>query len=130
MNNHSSLILIVASASLVFSLLSLIALGTLIRIYMATPPVSQATFDAALNQQSSLLQTLLTLVGELGVGLSNVEASLIAAQGSATPVDLTGELASVQAMQAQISNTTATVQQEISAIPTADQPPAPAAPTS
>lgn len=96
---------------------------------MSTPPVTQAAFDAALSQQSGLLTTLLSLVGELGVGLSNVEATLIAAQGSATPVDLSGELAAVQTMQAQIAQTTTAVQTELAAIPAADQPSASADPS-
>jgi hypothetical protein len=94
---------------------------------MATTPVSQATFDTALSQLSQALQTLLNTGQTVATGLTNIEAALTAAQGSTTPVDFSGELATVQNLQAEITAAQASAQQLITTIPAADLPPAPAA---
>lgn len=89
---------------------------------MSTTPVSQATFDAALGTLNTTVSALLAVGQSIGVGLTNLEASLAAAQGSSTPVDLSGELATVQNMQTELATAVTGAQAALVGIPTADQP--------
>lgn len=96
--------------------------------HMATnPPVSQATFDAALSDVNTALSQLLAVGQQVGAGLVKIEADLAAKSGD---VDLSGELATVQNMKAQLADALQGAQTALASIPSADQPdptPAPAA---
>jgi hypothetical protein len=100
----------------------LAVLNRMMEKIMSTTPVSQASFDAALAQYTTSFNALLTAVGSVETGLSAVEAALVAAQGSQTPVDLSGELATLQNLQAEVSSAQTSAQAAIAGLPTAPTP--------
>lgn len=89
---------------------------------MSTSPVTQATFDTALASINSSLSQLLAVGQSIGTGLSNLEAALLAAQQNPGTTDFSGELATVQNMQAELTAALSGAQQALSSIPTAEQP--------
>lgn len=95
---------------------------------MSTTPVSQASFDTALNDLVTGFNALVTTGQAVAAGLAAVEAALVAAQGSTTPVNLAAELAIVQGLQAQIATDTAAAQALVAGLPTLPTPPPPPAP--
>lgn len=92
---------------------------------MSTSPVTQASFDAALSTFSAAFGSLLTAVQSVETGLAAVEASLAAASGTSGS-DFSGELATIQNLQAQVAAASTSAQQAITSLPTADQPAPPA----
>jgi hypothetical protein len=95
---------------------------TLRRTILATPPVTQQAFDAALGTLTSTIQGLVDTVGNVETGLTAVEAALTAAQGSSAPVDLSAELATVQNLQAEVATATAAAQAALASIPASPAP--------
>jgi hypothetical protein len=89
---------------------------------MSTTPVSQATFDAALATLNTTLSSLLSVGTSIGTGLVNLEAALLAAQQNPGTTDLSGELATVQNMQAELGTALTDAQAVLAGIPAAEQP--------
>jgi hypothetical protein len=96
---------------------------------MSTTPVSQASFDAALNDLVTGFNALVTTGQAVADGLVKVEAALVAAQGSATPADFSAELAIVQGLQAQIATDQTAAQALVAGLPTLPIPPQAPTPT-
>lgn len=99
---------------------------------MSTNPVSQATFDAALQNLNTAFNNLVTTGQSVAAGLAAVEAALTAAQGSTTPTDFSAELAIVQNLSAEIATANTEAQALVAGLPASPTPtptptPAPAA---
>lgn len=97
-------------------------LETIQKVMSTNPPVTQATFDAALSQVNAALTGLLSVGQNIGQGLQNLEAALLAAQQNPGSTDLSGELAIVNNMQAELVEATTNANTLLSSIPTAEQP--------
>lgn len=91
---------------------------------MSTTPVSQASFDAALSQLNTAFTSLLNAVQSVETGLASVEAALTAAQGNPGNTDFSGELATVQNLQAEVAAAQATANAAIQSLPTPPTTPA------
>jgi hypothetical protein len=89
---------------------------------MSTPPVTQAAFDTALSTLNSTLTQLLAVGQQIGVGLTNLETALQAAQQNPGQIDFSGELATVQNMQAELATAITGANAALASIPTAEQP--------
>lgn len=112
-----------AYLSLLLSAVDFLILAFISWRLMSTPPVTQATFDAALVELNTAFTTLLTSQQNIITGLSAVEAALVAAQQNPGSTDFSGELATVQNLQAEAAQAQANAQAAIASLPT--PPPAP-----
>lgn len=112
-----------AFLSLLISLVDFLILSFILWRFMATTPVSQATFDAALVQLNTAFTTLLTSQKSVETGLAAVEAALVAAQQKPGSVDFSGELATVQNLQAEVAQASADAAAAIASLPTPPAPP-------
>ena len=107
-----------AILSIGFSFIDLVLLTLIFWRVMGTTPVSQATFDTALTQLNAAFTTLLNAVQSVETGLTAVEAALTAAQQNPGSTDFSGELATVQNLQAEVSAAQATATAAIESLPT------------
>lgn len=112
-----------AYLSLLLSAVDFLILAFISWRLMATPPVTQATFDAALVELNTAFTTLLTSQQNIITGLSAVEAALVAAQQNPGSTDFSGELATVQNLQAEAAQAQANAQAAIASLPTPPQAP-------
>lgn len=101
-------------------------LNLILERLMSTTPVSQASFDSALSQLNTAFTSLLNAVQSVETGLAAVEAALTAAQGNPGATDFSGELATVQNLQAEVAAAQATANAAIQSLPAppATTPPA------